>query len=208
VAAAESRLDLPMDKNPHIESLLSSALRFPLQFEGKQMWMGVNATRAVALLGPASSASPNGGHQPILWFTGAALLAIFWVREHKRGRALRAMAIRRGLSFLGRALPRSFTLRDTAFDGATSIWNVIDGDCRGIRVMAFDCRIGTGKSSCRRTAIAAQGPPDVFGVFGAVKFNTDLTVDRSGDWSVLYRSSSSGLMSVSELEAHLESIGR
>jgi hypothetical protein len=77
-------------------------------------------------------------------------------------------------------------------------------------VIAFDCRIGSGKRSWRRTAIAVQGPLDVF---GAVKFARDLTVERCGDWSILYEPKTislipPGRMSVSELEAHFDSIGR
>jgi hypothetical protein len=137
------------------------------------------------------------------------LLAILWLRERKREAALRGMAVRRGFTYLGGALPRSFTLHGTPFERATSIWNVIDGDCRGIRVIGFDCRIGSGKTSWRRTAIAAQSPCDIFGV---VKFSGDVTVDRSGDWAILYQPKTfsliaPGLMPVSELEARLDSIG-
>jgi hypothetical protein len=84
----------------------------------------------------------------------------------------------------------------------------MDGDCGGLRMIAFDCRIGSGNGGWRRTAIAVHGPPDVF---GAVKFDRDLTVDRSGDWSILYQPKTlfaRGLMSVSELEAYFDSLGR
>jgi hypothetical protein len=138
----------------------------------------------------------------VLCMAGVALvlLAIGWLSERKRQVAVRAMVIRRGFTF-GRDLPRSFTLQGTALEGA-SFWNIIEANRAGIRVIAFDCRVGSGKSRRELTAIAAQGPRDVF---GAAKFSLDLTVVRSGDWTIMYRP---GLMSVSELEAHFDAIGR
>jgi hypothetical protein len=136
-------------------------------------------------------------------------LAILWIRERKRQAALRELAARRGFSYLGEWFPRSIAVGGTELEGVTSIWNVIDGDCGGIRVVSFDCRIGSGKGSWVRTAIAAQGPPDVFGTM----FNVDLTVDRCGEWSIMYEPKklsliSSGLMSVAELESRFDSIHR
>ena len=144
----------------------------------------------------------------IVCITGTVTLsAILWMRERKRQAALRELAARRGFSYLGQSLPRSFTLRGTELERVTSIWNVIDGDCGGIRVISFDCRVGTGKSSWRHTAVAAQGPPDVFGT----TFSLDLTVDRCGEWSIMYEPRklfSSGLMSVADVESHFDSICR
>jgi hypothetical protein len=144
----------------------------------------------------------------ILWLTAVAgLSAIGWLRDGNRETALRALALRRGLTFLGRELPRSFTLSGTALEGATSIRNAMERDC-GLRVLAFDCHLRTFKGSWRCTAIAVQGPPHVF---GAPKFNSELTVDRSNDWSILYEPKTlslipQGLMSVSEIEAHFDSL--
>jgi len=146
----------------------------------------------------------------ILGTTGvAAYLAIRWTRETKRNAKLREMAARRGFTCLGQTPPRLFTLRGTQLGRARSIWNIIDGDCGGIRVISFDCHVGRGKGSWRRTAIAAQGPPDVFGTS-----NVDLTVERCGEWSLLYEPyrftpfAPTGLMPVSELESRLDSIRR
>jgi hypothetical protein len=66
-----------------------------------------------------------------------------------------------------------------------------------------------GKASWRRTVIAAQTGADVF---GTVKFNRDLTVERSGNWMFLYEPKAPsliplGLMSIDEIEAHLNAIG-
>jgi hypothetical protein len=110
--------------------------------------------------------------------------------------------------YLGQSLPQSFSLGCTRLERVTAIWNVIDGECGGVRVISFDCRVGSGKRSWQRTAIAAQAPPRIFGMM----FNLDLAIDRSGEWSIMYESRpfsiiAAGLMSASELEAHFDSIG-
>jgi len=119
------------------------------------------------------------------------------------------MARRLGFSYIGNALPRSLTLHGTGLEGASSIWNVLDRMCGATRVITFDCRIGSGKGSWRRTVIAAQGPRDVFGV---AKFTSNLTLDRSGDWTMMYEPKTfsivpPGLMPTAEIEAHLGAIG-
>jgi hypothetical protein len=139
-----------------------------------------------------------------------AFLLVRFLLERRRDAALRDLAIRRGFTYLGDALPRSLTLHGTALGGATSIWNVIAADRGAIRLVSFDCRIGSGKGSWRRTGLAAQGPRDLFGV---PRFTSHLTVERSGDWNIMYEPKtltpfSSGLMPISEIEAHLDSIGR
>jgi len=68
----------------------------------------------------------------------------------------------------------------------------------------------------RLTAIAAQGPRDVFGV--AKFYVSDFTFERSGDWTIMYGPGTSplaaylmlpvGLMPISELEAQLATIAR
>ena len=134
------------------------------------------------------------------------VFVVLWFRERRRSIALRAMAERRGFVYLGGALPGSLRLRGTPIAQATSVWNVIDGDCDGFRVVTFDCRIGSGKHSSRRTVIAARGPDTPFsGV------SPDFTVGHSGDWSILYQPESfgvipPGLMPVGEIEAYFDSM--
>ena len=140
----------------------------------------------------------------------AAFLLVRFLLERKREAALRDLAIRRGFTYLGDALPRSLTLHGTALGGATSIRNVIAADRGAIRLVSFDCRLGSGKGNSRRTGLAAQCPRDVLGV---PRFTSYLTVERSGDWNIMYEPKtgtifSSGLMPISEIEAHLDSIGR
>jgi hypothetical protein len=145
--------------------------------------------------------------ESILCLLAAAGLIGLWLSIRKRQAAVRAMAKRRGFTYIGRTLPRSIGLHGTALQRANSVWNVVDGECGQVRVISFDCQIGQGKGSWRRTAIAAQALPEVFGS----AFLSDVVIERSGDWSILYEPwklslMPSGLMPVSELEAHLDGI--
>ena len=134
------------------------------------------------------------------------LLAVLYLRERRRSGTIQALAIRSGFNYLGRGVPRSLSLYGTPMERASSIWNVVDGDRPGIRIIAFDCQIGTGKGSWRRTVIAVKTDSDT-----AVSSNRDLTVDHSGDWTILYKPKTfalipGGLMTVDELEARLHAI--
>jgi hypothetical protein len=172
--------------------------------------MGAMATQLVSALGPVSSARPGND-----WglFEGVLLLLCVLivadrVREYKRRSGLRNLAARRGFFYLGSSLPRSFTLRGTGLAAATSVWNVIDADCGGTRVICFDCRVGTGKGSWRRTVIAAKGPPGVFDT----TMTADLSVDQCGEWSIMYEPKRMSLipgrpMAVAAIEQHLAAIG-
>ncbi|HET9406402.1 MAG TPA: hypothetical protein VFO39_04135 [Candidatus Sulfotelmatobacter sp.] len=136
----------------------------------------------------------------------ASLFAVLCLRERRRSGTIQALAIRTGFNYLGRGVPRSLSLYGTPMERASSIWNVIDGDRPGIRIIAFDCQIGTGKGSWRRTVIAVKTDND-----RAVSSNRDLTVDHSGDWTILYKPKTfalipAGLMTVDELEARLNAI--
>src|SRR5205807_227749 len=100
--------------------------------------------------------------------------------------------------------PRSLTLYGTPFDRVAKVWNVIDGEPRGVRVIAFDCQIGVGKGSWRRTVIAVEIGPDV-----SLLLNPEMRIDSSGRWKVLCRPrasinfSGTGLMPPEELESYL-----
>ena len=143
------------------------------------------------------------------WLIGAGLvLATLYLRHTRRAVSIQALATRSGFDYLGCCLPESLILKGTALDSATSTWNVIEGERNGVRISAFDCQIGAGKGSWRRTVIAAEAS---FDVFGEVRFNPDLTVQRSGDWVILYQPKTVslipvGLMPVAEIEAHINAI--
>src|SRR5580698_6505102 len=132
------------------------------------------------------------------------VVTLLWLRERRRSTALRGMALRRGFVYLGKAIPKSLTLYGTPMDQADSVWNVIDGECNRIRVVAFDCRMGSGKGSWRRTVIAARSLEDPFS--GAIS-TPNLMIDYARDWAILYQPKtisliSPGLMPVEQIEAH------
>jgi hypothetical protein len=61
----------------------------------------------------------------------------------------------------------------------SATWNVLEGLQNGIPFIVFDCRMGTGKGSWRRTVIAARTSRDVF---VTVPSDFSYTVDQSGEW--------------------------
>jgi len=135
-----------------------------------------------------------------------AVVIALYLGERQREAAIRALAIRLGFHYLGNALPRSLTLSGTPFDRTSKVWNVIDGEPRGVRIVAFDCRVGVGKGSWRRSVIAVESGADLL---RAVRFNHEMAIDSAGKWKILYRPRASvnfriaGLMPVEELEAYL-----
>jgi len=139
----------------------------------------------------------------------AIFAAINWLAMRRRTAAFKNLSERRGFHFLGEALPRSLSLVGTPMERATATWNTIDGEQAGVRIVAFDCRMGEGKGSWRRTVIGAQTSDDVFGTSIS---NLPMTTDRSNGWILLYLPSGeaflSGLMSIEELDAYLSGIRR
>jgi hypothetical protein len=139
--------------------------------------------------------------------TALALLYVFHRAERHRAAAIRGLAACSGFHYLGDALPRSLTLYGTPFDRVSKVWNVIDGEPRGVRVIAFDCQIGVGKGSWRRTVIAVEIGSDL-----SLLLNPEMRIDSSGRWKVLYRPRASinfrvtGLMPPEELESYLNSV--
>ena len=148
---------------------------------------------------------------PLIVMAGVVLgsFIALYLGERQRANAVRALADRSGLHYLGNALPRSLTLGGTPFQLASKVWNVIDGEPRGVRIVAFDCRVGVGKGSWRRTVIAIESGADLS---DSLPFNPDMTVESAGKWKILYRPKMSvsfrvaGLMPIAELEAHLNSV--
>jgi hypothetical protein len=143
-----------------------------------------------------------------LWGLFALAGLSLWVAKLRRTAAFRALAARLGFSFCGHTIPSSLSFAGTPFQLMSSIWNVIDGKKDGVRIVAFDCRVGTGKASWRRTVIAAQSSSDVF---GGIKFNPELTTVRANEWLLLYEPqrpvfAMRYLMPVVEVAAHIDSV--
>jgi hypothetical protein len=75
--------------------------------------------------------------------------------------------------------------------------------------MAFDCQVGVGKQSWRRTVIAVESGDHVL---GHLPLHPDMTSDRSGRWQILYRPKVpfgfriAGLTPEDELEENLNAV--
>ncbi len=85
--------------------------------------------------------------------------------------------------------------------GSPLVRNVIEGELGHVSVVAFDRRISDGDRSHLCTVVAARADASVF---PATKFNSELTIERSGDWSLLCRPAE--VMPVEELEAYLNDL--
>ena len=144
----------------------------------------------------------------IIWVVVAGVL---WAREHLRAFAMRSLAKKLGLTYAGKSLPGAISLYGTPFSRYTSdrITNARDGECNGIRVVAFDCEVYEGRGSWSRTVVAARSATNVFSTTSS---NPDLKVDSSGGWMILYYpretnlKANRGLMPIAELECHLSAI--
>ncbi|MGI4815259.1 MAG: hypothetical protein ACRYGG_18270, partial [Janthinobacterium lividum] len=135
------------------------------------------------------------------WMTFLGALVVWsFLNSHKRAKAMVALADRLGLKMWGERLPAELSLAGTPISGASATWSVMEGKQNGIPVIAFDCRMGTGKGSWRRTVIAARSSQDGF---ATVLSESSYTVDRVGDWVILYAPKRvfavRGLMPISEL---------
>lgn len=145
-----------------------------------------------------------------LWV--AALVGFFlWsaLNDRRRAKDLTKLASTLGLKEWGDQLPRDLSLTGTPMANRSATWNVLEGVQNGIRFIVFDCRIGTGKASWRRTVIAARTDRDVF---ATVPSDFSYTVDQSGEWMVFYSPKTLSffgqrLMPIGELEARLSILG-
>ena len=125
-----------------------------------------------------------------------------------RARDIRTLAESCGFQYLGEALPHSLPLTSMPFASITSVWNVIDGEPRGKRIVAFDCRFGEGKASWRRTVIAIR--TDIRNVTASA-FDPSLRIVQTDDWVFIYRPKEVALIPlqltpIPELHAYLDTI--
>jgi len=141
----------------------------------------------------------------------ALMLFLVYRAERWRSGAIRALADRFGCHYLGEGLPQSLRLEGTPFSRPSKIWNVIDGETNGTRIIAFDCQIGSGKYCWRRSVIAVERKP---GLPKVVPWFADIRKDSVGKWDIFYRSkkhfefSIAGLTPVEELESFLVNASR
>jgi hypothetical protein len=138
-----------------------------------------------------------------------ALSVWYWRRGRVRAGEVRALAATHGFHYLGEALPRSLDLAGSLLASVGSVWNVIDGEPRGTRIVAFDCKIGEGRGSRRRTVVAVKVQA---GISTIPRFDARLRQEQVRGWVLIYRPEDfalidTGLTPISELQAYLEAIG-
>ena len=145
-----------------------------------------------------------------LWITliGGFIVWSLWA-DWRRNQMMLMLMSSLGLKSWGNQLPPALSLTGTPMAHTSAIWNVMEGERSGIPFVVFDCRMGAGKGSWRRTIIAARSGRDVF---ATVPSESSYTVDRCGDWMILYAPKrgfivGSSLMPISELVARLKSLG-
>lgn len=86
--------------------------------------------------------------------------------------------------------------------------NVLDGEHRGKRIVAFDCKFGAGRGSRRRTVIAIRAERSSI---AASAFDPEVEVEQIGKWTFLYRPQQLAfrarqLTPVTELAAYLDAL--
>ena len=140
---------------------------------------------------------------------GSVVFYILYSSDRYRADAIRGLATNAGMHYLGNALPKSLTLKGTPFDRISKVWNVMDGEPCGTRIRAFDCKVGAGRQSWRRTLIAVESNGNAF---GHLPLQSDMVIDRSGKWQILYHPEGhfnlriAGLTPLEELEANLNAV--
>ncbi|WP_204101381.1 hypothetical protein [Occallatibacter savannae] len=141
-----------------------------------------------------------------IFFIGiAAMFGLALWRRRVRASGIRRLAQMTGFHYLADTIPQSI-LKDLPA-GITSVWNVLEGERSGRRVIAFDCRFGSGKGSLRRTVIAIQADRSSI---TASAFDPDIQVEQIGEWTFLYRPKELAVVAqltpLSELSAYLEAV--
>jgi hypothetical protein len=134
---------------------------------------------------------------------GAAAIVALRISLVFRGRAMRALAGRLGLRYAGPPGPRfvygympkikpnlPFSRVGYPTDEIRQVWNLIEGERGGIRIVIFDSllyRFATINTFC--TFMACQTDGDPFGVDGASNrlFQIDQVMHKHTGWTLLYR---------------------
>ena len=164
------------------------------------------------MLGPIPVRPEEGmNHWGIIVWVPALASFFLWstIDDWRRAKGMARLASTLGLKAWGNQLPADLSLAGTPMANRSATWNVLEGVQKGIPFVVFDCRIGTGRGSWRRTVIAARASRDVF---ATVPSDHSYTVDQSGEWMVFYSPKTMSffgqrLMPISELEARLSTLG-
>lgn len=141
-----------------------------------------------------------------------------------RARAMRALAVRWGLRYVGPPafkwwgfppvpkirppVPVPFSLAWWPANKLRQVWNVIEGQQEGVSVLIFDSFIGIGKAGVYRTFFACKTDQSLFGT----NTPSDRVVQSPG-WTILYRSPrflevpwATWSMGIKRLEDHLNKL--
>jgi hypothetical protein len=174
-----------------------SDLRAEVRYNLSGARMNVAGT-ALALLGPVSSASQGG--LPFL-FILLALIAFLIVQDALRLRArtkqIREFAEKRSLTYIGATVPNTFPANAArALRWAHSMRSAVVATNGSKDLILFDCTVGHGRGSRRRTVVAARGQ---HGAFGLAPFSPDLETEEVDEWTLVY--ASNRFMSLEEIEA-------
>ena len=141
----------------------------------------------------------------VVFVVGAALYVTYGIEDFWRAHEFRRLARKLGFAYLRKQLPEALSLYGTPFARRRLTWNVIDGERRRLRIVAFDCQVGEGTASWRRTVIAIRTGSDTL---DAAKFDLKMNVQNSGGWSIVYypQELKLGVIPMKELRTHLSSI--
>jgi hypothetical protein len=162
----------------------------------------MNVAATVGWLGPVSSATPGGGEEFLYFFGTVLVCALIWqaIQERARTRQIRQFAERINLAYVGARMPVTFPLhRSRAFGSARSLRRTVVGSNGDKELVLFDCTIGFGRGSRRRTIVAVRGQCSGL---GWAQYGPDLSSEELGEWNIVY--SSNRYMSIEEIEALVE----
>ena len=175
------------------------------QFELNNSEIGPSATRIAIAIGVFGLLS--------VFYLGTNVVFILWIgfllavlvrdliQDRQRTRLIRDFASRTGFSSLGACLPKSFPMLDTSSGWARSVIRAFAGDKNNREVLVFDCWVGHGKGSFRRTVVAVRGKS---ADFGWARFGPGPETLEVGGWAVVYGSKRLlGLGEIAELIAEL-----
>jgi hypothetical protein len=146
---------------------------------------------------------------PVLPVT-VVVAVLFWSyrKTQERSRQIRDYGQELGFRLLGEDLPLDIDLKSSSISNVSSVWNVIDGTPRGVRIVAFDCRVGQGKGSWETTVIAVNAEPIAV---KASDFDMSLEKEHIDGWTLLFHGigpefNGGCKMSSEELKGYLEAI--
>ena len=152
---------------------------------------------ALCAVAGAIAAYLDDGDNFFLFLVGAAIVAAVVRRmlaDRQRNREMRKVAEALGFTYVGSALPASFSFLERAFDDGHGIRNVCVSDIPGREIVFFDCDVGHGKGRRRRSVVAVRGSR---ARFGSALLLPDVSTEEMAGWSIVC--GSSRLLEIAEI---------